>query len=419
LSRVGAAPSKVFGMGIMEFVGAVLCAAVGGLVAWYFSRGLGVTRPLLAGMSVQAVATIGLYVAVGLWAPDAIKYDQMGQELAAFWQGGPDPTTQIGDGKEGFPAILGALYHLFGVHPASGLALNWAAHALLIVTVAATAKRMSLPIVRSAWIAALFPPVLLWSGLLLREALTWWLLSLIVFSIVGYATSAVLRHYLLFGAIFAGSISALFWMRGTAALIVGVGGVLVLVATSRRANLLARLALAVLLVALVLPRLGDLVGDYLPDDSGTTTSEPGDRISDIRESLGRDSTTSFGSTGSSEIVGRAANTAQVVLGPLPWEWPRVGGQIALDGLLWLGVLVASVVGAWRSRGRLRLVLLLVVPAALMLGALVVTSGNYGTMQRLRVQSTVLLIPVAAAGLERRRRDEPRVEDESGIEVTSP
>ena len=53
-------------------------------------------------------------------------------------------------------------------------------------------------------------------------------------------------------------------------------------------------------------------------------------------------------------------------------------------------------GWWRAHNRKEL-LVLILPALALSGALMLTSGNYGTMQRLRVQTTVLLIPVAAAG----------------------
>lgn len=423
-------------MGIMEFVGALLCAGVGGGIAWVWARRIGVTAPLVVGMAIQATLTVSLFAVIGLWAPDAITYDHMGRELASSWQGGPDPTREIGDGKEGFPAILGGLYFLFGSHPSSGLALNWAAHALLVVTVAATAQRLDLPTRRSAWIAALFPPVLLWGGLLLREALTWLLLALIVFGLVSFARSTLRHHYILYGAVFAGSVISLTWIRGTAALIVGVGGILVLLLTSRRRDFFARLLLCLTLLAILTPRFGDLVGSYLPkgetsasvsateppSDSESSSdaaelpsgaAEPSsdsardqeivpDRLAAIRDSLARDSTTSFGQSEASNGFSVAVTGSRVLLGPFPWEWQRTGIPLAVDALLWLGLLTAAAVGTWRSRTNLRMALLVVVPAGLLLGALVVTSGNYGTMQRLRVQSAVLLIPLAAAGCERRR-----------------
>lgn len=445
-------------MGIMEFVGALLCAGGGGAIAWIGARRIGVTVPLVAGMATQAVVTLSLFAIVGLWAPDAITYDQIGRELAGFWQGGPVPTTQIGDGKEGFPAMLGGIYFVFGAHPSGGLALNWAAHALLIVTVAATAKRLDLPVVRSAWIAALLPPALLWSGLLLREALTWLLLALITFGLVSYARSTLRHQYFLYGAVFVGSVVSLTWIRGTAAIIVGIGGVAVLLLTSRRRDFVARVLLSLVLVALLTPRFGELVGGYLPNDEpsasvatpGATATEPGtddanspgegldgdssvgqeasesvgqeaseDRLAAIRDSLARDSTTSFGQIQTSNGLAAAAATgSRVLLGPFPWEWQRVGVPLAVDGLLWLGLLAGAVAGTWRSRTRLRLVLLVLVPAGLLLGALVVTSGNYGTMQRLRVQSAVLLIPLAAAGYERRHEveDAPSRELASSVQV---
>ena len=87
---------------------------------------------------------------------------------------------------------------------------------------------------------------------------------------------------------------------------------------------------------------------------------------------------------------------RVAFGPYPWEWPGLGAPFAFDAVCWLTVLMLAVLGWWCASNRLRL-LLVVLPALALAGALMVTSGNYGTMQRLRVQTSVLLIPVASAG----------------------
>ena len=82
--------------------------------------------------------------------------------------------------------------------------------------------------------------------------------------------------------------------------------------------------------------------------------------------------------------------------PIPGSG-RPQAPFALDAVLWLTILGFAVLGWWRAPNRLEL-LLVVLPALALTGALMLTSGNYGTMQRLRVQTSVLLIPVAAGGL---------------------
>lgn len=69
--------------------------------------------------------------------------------------------------------------------------------------------------------------------------------------------------------------------------------------------------------------------------------------------------------------------------------------LALDGLIWLVLLGFTIRACFILKDRRLAVLLL--PAAALLAALIIGSGNYGTMERLRVQSAFLMVPVAVAG----------------------
>ncbi|MFC7360036.1 hypothetical protein [Nocardioides astragali] len=372
-------------MGLSAWLALVACILVGGAATLAWAHRVGVVRPAAAGLAAQGVITIGLYAAIGLWAPDAIVYDDLGQEFAASWKGGPDP-SEVTDGKEAFPVMLGAVYFVVGTAPGIGLVLNWASHGLLIPALAALAKRADLPSGPTAWVVALFPPALFWSALLLRESITWLLMAVFLYALVGLARGITVRDL----AIMVAALVALMWFRGTAAVILAGVSMVVLVLTAKLRTLLPRCGVAMLAMLVLSPRLASLLFGY------TTVDDIEAKRSDLSNA-----DTSFGGEAGGDVEGTVATSfldsaIRVALGPYPWEWPSLGAPFALDAALWLAILGLAVLGWWRASNRLRL-LLVVLPALALAGALMITSANYGTMQRLRVQTSVLLTPMAAAG----------------------
>lgn len=370
-------------MGLEAWLGLVVCIFLGGVATLFWARRLDIVGPAVVGLAAQGAITVGLFFAVGLWAPDAGAYDELGRQFAAHWGGGPTPDA-VGEGKEAFPIMLGAVYYVVGHAPGIGLALNWAAFGLLIPTLASLARRLELPVKHTAWAAALFPPALFWSALLLRESITWLLMATFLHALVGLARRVAARDV----AVMVISLVALLWFRGTAAIILAGVGMAVLVLTAKRRTLLPRLGVAALALLVLSPRLADLlvgytsVGDIEAKRSDLTNADTGFNPAD--------------SPDGGVATSLADSVLRVAFGPYPWEWPALGAPFALDAVLWLAVLGLSVLAWWRASNRIEL-LLLVLPALALSGALMLTSGNYGTMQRLRVQTSVLLIPVAAAG----------------------
>jgi hypothetical protein len=373
-------------MGLEAWFALVVCIAAGSAATLAWARRTGVLLPALVGLATQGVITVGLFAAVGLWAPDAVVYDELGQEFATFWGGGPVP-SEVGEGKEAFPLMLGGVYFVVGPASAIGLAMNWAAHGLLIPTLGSLAKRLDLPTRPTAWVVALFPPALFWSGFLLREAITWLLMAVFLYAVAGIARRITVRDI----AIMVASLAALMWFRGTAAIILAGVGMVVLVLTAKRHTFLPRLGVAALALLVLSPRLTSLLAGY------TTVGDIEAKRADLTNA-----DTGFAPAPAAGDDGGVATSLvdsvlRVAFGPYPWEWPGLGGPFALDAVLWLTILSLAVLGWWRAANRMEL-LLLVLPALALSGALMLTSGNYGTMQRLRVQTSVLLIPIAAAGL---------------------
>jgi hypothetical protein len=377
-------------MGIEAWLGLIVCIAAGAAATLVWARREGVVLPAVAGLAAQGALMIGLFAAVGLWAPDAIVYDELGRQFAAYWGGGPVP-EEVGEGKEAFPLMLGAVYFVVGQAPAIGLAMNWAAHGLLITSLASIARRLGLPVVPTAWVVALFPPALFWSAFLLRESITWLLMAVFLYAVVGIARRITVRDL----AIMVAALVALMWFRGTGAIILAGVSMIVLVLTAKRRTLLPRIGVAGLALLVLSPRLTSLLAGY------TTVGDLEARRTDLTNADTGFSSSSEGASSNPADGGVATSMVDSVLrvsfGPYPWEWTGLSAPFALDAVLWLAILGFAVLGWWRASNRLAL-LLLVLPALALAGALMMTSGNYGTMQRLRVQTSVLLIPVAAAGL---------------------
>jgi hypothetical protein len=363
---------------------------MGGAVTLAWARREGVLGPAVAGLAAQGLITVGLYTTVGLWAPDAVVYDRIGQEFAAHWAGGPVPSV-VADGKEAFPLMLGAVHWAVGHASPVGLAMNWAAHGLLVVMCASLARRIGLPVTLTAWVVALFPPSLFWSALLLRESITYLLIAAFLYALVGVARRVNLTDLALLVITLAG----LMWFRGTAAIVLAAAGMVALVLTADRRTVVPRLGVSVMALLVLAPRLSGLVDGYT---SIADFKEKRTILADADTGFDQLADNPAGSTGDPGAASALLDSvSRVMLGPYPWEWPELGAPLALDGALWLTVLGFTALGLWRAPNRKEL-LLVVLPALALSAALMITSANYGTMQRLRVQTSVLLIPIAVAGL---------------------
>ncbi|MCU1586454.1 MAG: hypothetical protein JWM49_3010 [Microbacteriaceae bacterium] len=342
-----------------------------------------------------------MVIGMGLYAPDAVGYDKYAWQLAT----GGAPT--MSSGKEGFPVLLAGIYLAAGHLPILGIILNVTLSTALIVVVAASAIRLNGNPRIVAWGTALFPPLLLWGGLLLRESLTWillattvWVLTRLIHRITDWPAWAI-------GAL---SLIALLWVRGSAALIVGGAAAIALVFVRKRQKIVTITTTAVvgILAALVLTGVVKLVGGVGLSGLAASRAELAKEAS-----AGSFPTVSFANPGDS-LWAFVQLLPRVLFGPFPWEWPAVGLAFAFDALVWCALLW-MVWRGWKNSSNRRRLLVAFLPAAAIVLALTVSSGNYGTMQRLRVQAAVLILPIAA--FTRRSPDsEPDLRDDYAAAV---
>lgn len=351
-------------------------------VAGYQSRAL---APTIVSYAIHYVASLSVYSSYGLLAPDAEYYDSAAQSRTLGNTG-----VSVTTGKEGWIDILAAMYQYIGHAPQLGLIFNAIVAALTVVIVALTASVLSMPVRVSAWLSCLLPTSFIWSSLLLRESLIWLLLASCA---LGFAGIVVSKHKWRYFAAIALALPCLLSVRGTAAVLVAAAGYLAIAMAYRRLApflALGGLGLIAITASPIGARLYAIVGGYSLGSVNTS-----------RDSLSRSANTGWPTvdiTGPySALDALAVTTPRVIFGPFPWEWPSISPILALDALVWLFILGLATYG-FLKHGQRRIALVLVLPAATLLFALILTSGNYGTMQRLRLQSTVFLLPLAAAGL---------------------
>lgn len=365
----------------------VIFIVVGLAVSVVAGRATGTLWPTVTAFVLRCAAALVLYSVFGLFAPDAVYYDSTAQDLVA----GGDPA--ISAGKEGWPYLLAGIYGVFGDVPQLGLVVGAAFASSTVPVTGRIAELLQLPKLPAAWFAALFPMTIVWGSLLLRESLSWFFLATSALALVGIVKASRRWPYVV---LFLVSLVALSYARGPSTLVIGVAGVVALALTVGRRRLISLAAVTAAVLAVVaLTPLRDRILDIL-------VRSDLESIDSSKEVLAMASTgwpiaQSGGFAGVLESVGIAA--PRVLFGPYPWEWLWVPLPLVADVVLWLLVLGLSGYGIW-SLARRRDALLLLLPAAAILASLTIGSANYGTMQRLRVQAVVFLVPLAAAGLVR-------------------
>jgi hypothetical protein len=231
--------------------------------------------------------------------------------------------------------------------------------------------------------------VLIWGSLLLRDAAVWLLLALAMRSLARMAARVRPSDlaWLLAAA------GGLLWFRGTLVVLLAAGAALACVVPWRGKRSLAVLAgLGVGFVIFRARIMAILEGQSV---EGLKAS---------REALVRDGSTAFDAATFTDPVSALAALPgllpRVLFGPYPWEWPAQPLPFVLTAVSWLVLMWL----AWKGRHHVRHLSVVLGPALVLTGVIALTSGNYGTLDRIRVQVAVMLIPLAA-GCSRRAADE--------------
>lgn len=354
------------------------------------------------------------YVFPHFVASDAVTFDRQARAIVEHHV---DPASMampgLSDGKEGFVLTLAFLYRLTAPEALIGVTINALFCALLVLAIARTTNSFNPRSVEaSAVMATTAPPFLWWGSQLLRDPMAW-----LAIAIAGGFITAIARERFR-PTRYAGLLAALAVLatvRAPVAVIVGVGMAIALLLASDRRPFVKFILSAGILVGLALLSL------YYAGVAGLTNTNI-ESVVRSRNSLATNASTGFtqSTTASASDLSSASIDAiiPVTFGPLPWQLAGQAWPAVFDTVTWWAILALSLVGWLALRGQRRLTNVLTIPAVGIIIVLIITSGNFGTMIRIRAQAAVLLLPIAAVGWTQLKERRLRSSEEAS-KSTSP
>lgn len=363
--------------GLTETLAVGLMIMLGLLILGIWSaraKARGIVVPLYV---VLSLGGLGVFWSVGLFSPDAASYHAQAEAISEAWSGESSFTPELSVGKEGWPIMLAAVYFLLGPYPSVGIVLNCFFVAATLLVTSLSARELGADnIAVSQASGILVFSFYSWGLLPLRDPVIWFALATLILVCLKLVRRSSLR--LIATLILAAA--ALLTLRGSLAIPI-LAFLLVAVAFSA-GRALAKFA-AVLAAAVLAPAAYRFAesGNYFDSDRV-------ERSQEVLEGAGSGFDTS----------NLAITSLRVLAGPFPQELVGMSVLYALDWASWMVLLVLSLIALKSVRDRR--ILIFVGVAAVVLIGLALTSGNYGTMIRIRAMAAVALLPLAGVALQR-------------------
>ena len=329
-----------------------------------------------------------------LWFSAWMRGD-VGQPFSYKWNG----SAQVG-----YFALAGALYGTFGEFPFVPVLLNCVVGGLCAYPAYLLAARVSGRRAGrgAALLVTFFPSLVLWSALLIRDALVLFLLlwaaclaqsllqrfriRTILWLAICLAALATLRSYLLM-------------------LVVAATCISLLVAAVRKPGRALVTAAVCGGVVLAMMKFGDFGGDFFSDSA-------------LHNLAQRRQFNAIGGEGSIALEGYDLSTPTgaltylpiglcwFLLSPFPWQYSGRQGLAIPEVLIWYACIPLVVSGAAFALRRRRKLALVPLTAGILVTLLYsLVEGNVGIIFRHRAQALALLLPFAAIGWARRKTNE--------------
>jgi len=383
-----------------------------GVIAALSARLLGLAR---FGVVIFVVlAAVGAVITLGFGpfflATDGPVYDGQAASFASHLR---DETSRssLTDGKEGWPVLLGVVYFLVGRVPFVGILISCIAVGVSAVFGAGTARLLwggFSPRALYAWYFA--TPLIVFLGpSLMREALCWMAISMIVFGFVA-ATRGTIHAIWVF--------------------VIGAS-VLIAVRTSLAVLILLAIGVSWLVCSLIAKRkffmvvlIGVVAAAFASTFLRTILAQLGfseQSLESNRVYIAVDATTGFSPSALQPGVGGFFLTAaqafpKVLLGPFPWEIGLAPAWIwvVANSIVWLVMLTMAIRRCILARDR-RWVAVLVVATGLLVFGMSLSLTNYGIIVRMRGAGLMLLLPLVLGGFYRGNRTMPAQEAATSTE----
>lgn len=387
----------VYAMTPSVFLGVLLLTVLGLLIVYLLGRTQDAVAPAVTAYAIQIILGFGFFLIVGLVADDAF-YHLAASEFSMALRNGESLDAQIGVTKASFIWLLGGLYFIVGSHPLIGIVFNATLMGLVPSLISSSCRRFGMGEVArtAAWIAALAPQLIFWSPWLRREALAFFLLTLVVLAMALLFS----RRYLPGAFLLLVVTIALSVTRAQLVAVALAGAIASIVASSNRVSRGILITVPVGLLAAVI-----WVLRIAPEPIYTAVAAPLDvaRLDGILSETSADTQNlrveGVSKAFNTSIVGFGVNLTRTVAGPFPWEWKNLAWVVTgLDGIVFLLLFVTSI---WVLRvcpDRRRQVMILWVALVPLIVGTALLLGNYGIVMRIRAHFLPFLIPILALGL---------------------
>ena len=360
------------------------------------------TRLTLATLGLRLLLVLiiqfGPFFSPYFFAPDALGYESIGKDISDYWAGiGFAPSAIRGGLRPGYYHLNALFYLAFGDARLAMVILNmfagvWTALITFYLT------REFLPVASAkaaAVLTGVFPSLLLWSILNIRDALATFCTVLVV--LYGMRLARRFRPSYLW--IFAAALLGLALLRDYMAFLV-VLGLAIGTATAVRPDRVLGTMLFGTVVALALTYLADRVGLF------ETVGPEGvlETAQTLRAGLQQGASSSFGVGAETTTIGGAIQyipigASYLLFAPFPWSIETSLQAAAMpETLLWYPIFMLSILGlriSMRNRVTVALVPLCVLLVVVSSYALV--EGNFGTAYRHRAQIMPLFFVFAGLG----------------------
>jgi len=328
---------------------------------------------------------------------DMLNYEREGELLSLYWQGlAPEPTLQSAR-QIAYPYINGFFHYVLGASTMGTVVLNmFAATWTALLTFMIGREMLNERVGKvAAVLVAVYPSLILWSVLNIRDALT----TLVVAFVVLVAVRAHHRGRLKNLVMLAGGVLLLSTLRDYMGVLLLAGIGMGYAAAVRRGRVGVTLAVGTV-ITLVLVITAVRFGVF----SVEVIEDPLASAAQLRSGLQQGAGSAFGGGSDTGTVGGALRFLPLGLSfflfaPFPWAMTSALQLSALpEVLLWYALIPFTVMGfraVMGSRSRQSLVVISVLMVILMTYALV--EGNFGTAYRHRAQVLPLFFIFTAAG----------------------
>jgi hypothetical protein len=333
------------------------------------------------------------------FAPDAQTYERIGREISNYWAGGVVVPTAIRDGWRPGYYHLNAIFHLaFGDSRLALVVLNMFAGVWTALITFYLTKEF-LPVASAklaALLTGLFPSLMLWSVLNIRDALA--TLCTVAIVLYGMRLSKSFRpSYLWF---FAVALLGLALLRDYMAFLIVLGLVIGSVTAIRPERMFGTMLFGTA-AAMVVTYFADQVGLF----SSVRPEGLLETAQVLRTGLQQNATSAFGVGVETRTIGAALRYIPVggsylLFAPFPWAIETTLQATAMgEALLWYPLFLLSILGfriSLRDRGAT--VLFPVSVLLVVVSSYALVEGNFGTAYRHRAQIMPLFFIFSGIGL---------------------